>query len=70
MSLVIPEDLEEIVASYVESGRFNSTADVLRHALQALQEQDDEVAAIQIAIDEWKKGDAGVPLDDAFEIVR
>ena len=31
---------------------------------------DDDVAGLQSSIDKWKAGETGVPVDDAFDMVR
>ncbi len=47
----------------------NST-EVLCDALRDLLEQDDDLDAVRDALAEWKDGDAGMPLAEAFEVVR
>lgn len=66
MSIVVPQDVEEFVAHQIAAGRYESEDDVLRSAMQALAELDDDLLAIQDSLAEWRSGDAGVPLDEAI----
>jgi Arc/MetJ-type ribon-helix-helix transcriptional regulator len=52
------------------SGRYASEAELLREALRALAEGEQDLAAIEEAITELQAGDQGVPLDEAFDAVR
>lgn len=70
MPFVVPLDVEELVVEYLATGQFESGDDVLRQAMQAFQELDQDLAAVREAIDELKNGDSGVPLDEAFQQVR
>ena len=45
MNVTLPEDLASIVRQQVESGRYASSAEVMRHALQALAFREEEDAA-------------------------
>ena len=70
MSIVVPHDVEEMVARQIASGRYRTDEEVLRSALQALEEIDDDFLAIEEAIDGWRRGEPGTPLVDAFRQVR
>ena len=70
MSIVVPHDVEEMVARQIASGRYRSDEEVLRSALQALEEIDDDYVAIQEAVDGWRRGEPGTPLAEAFRQVR
>ena len=70
MHYAFPPDVQQLIAGRLASGRYANEDDVLRDALQALEEIDDDATAVQAAIDEWQSGDEGLPLDDAFERVR
>ncbi len=70
MSIVVPRDVEEMVARQIASGRYRSDDEVLRSALQALEDVDDDYVAIQKAVDGWRRGEPGTPLADAFRQVR
>ena len=70
MSIVVPHDVEVMVARQIASGRYRSDEEVLRSALQALEEIDGDYLAIQAAVDGWRRGEPGTPLADAFRQVR
>ena len=70
MPYPIPRDVQDLIAAQLATGRYQNEGDVLREALRALQEASDDVAAVQDAIDGWKAGDDGLPLDQAFDLVR
>lgn len=70
MNYSFPPDVQQLIAQRMALGCYVNEDDVLRDALRVLQEVDDDAAAIQVAIDDWKNGDDGVPLDQAFESVR
>ena len=65
-----PPDVEERVNEQMASGRYGSPDDVLRDALDALKRDDEDLAAVEEAIAEWRAGDEGVPLDEAFAALR
>lgn len=69
MPLIVPPDVEALVARQLASGRYRSEEDVLRSAMEALTEVDEDVAAVQQALDEWRSGDTGVSLGDAMRMV-
>ncbi len=70
MSIVVPHDVEEMVARQVASGRYRSDEEVLRSAMLALEEVDEDYVAIQEAVDSWRRGEPGTPLAEAFRQVR
>jgi putative addiction module CopG family antidote len=70
MNNSLSSDVQQLIADHLASGRYANQDEVLRDALLTLREVDDEVAAIQSAIDEWRSGDHGVTLDEAFASVR
>lgn len=70
MPLIVPPDVEALVAKQVASGRYRTEEDVLRSALEALTEADEDLAAVQEALKEWRTGDPGVPLDEAIRTIR
>ncbi len=43
---------------------------MLREALQALAEEEQDLEAGREAVAEWRAGDASLPLDEAFDSVR
>jgi putative addiction module CopG family antidote len=70
MSYRFPPDLQELVAAQLSSGRYDSEDDLLREALRALAEEQEDLTAVRDAVAEWRSGDSGVPLDEAFSRVR
>jgi len=70
MSIVVPQDVAEMVARQIASGRYQSDDDVLRSAMLALEEVDEDYLAIEEAVGSWRKGEPGTPLAVAFRQVR
>lgn len=70
MSYPFPTDVQQLIASQMATGRYTNEDELLRDALQVLQEFDRDAAAIQLAADDWQAGDEGQPLDEAFDAIR
>ena len=70
MPYSFPPDLSALVGEHMASGRYASEDDLLRSALRALSEEEEDIAAVREAIDEWRSGDPGIPLDAAVEVIR
>jgi putative addiction module CopG family antidote len=70
MPFVVPEDVEELVANQMASGRYRTCDEVLRSAMKALAEVDDDLDAVRQALSEWRGGDEGILLEDAFRQIR
>ncbi len=70
MPYPIPPDVETLVAHQMSTGRYQTEDDVLRSALEALTQQDGDLAAVQAAVDEWRQGDTGLPLDEVMRSIR
>lgn len=70
MPIVVPHDVEEMVARQIASGRYQSDEEVLRSAMNALAEIDDDYLAIEEAVEGWRRGEPGIPLAEAFQQVR
>lgn len=66
----LPGDIEEAISAKVASGKYADRNEVLREALASLDEFDEDAVALQRAIDRWRAGDKGIPLQAAFEIIR
>ena len=66
MGYSFPPDIQQAVGARMASGQYTSEDDLLRDALRALEEQEEDLAAVKEALAEWCAGDEGVPLDDAF----
>jgi putative addiction module CopG family antidote len=52
------------------TGAYTNEDDVLRDALRALRDEEDDLEAVRAAVTELQAGDPGTPLDEAFDIVR
>lgn len=71
MSTDIPPDILAAIETKIASGIYPDQESVLREAMARLDEfDDDDVAGLQSSIDKWKAGETGVPVDDAFDMVR
>lgn len=70
MPASIPPDVQRAIDARLATGRYATPDDVLRDAFRALDSEDDDVSAIQEAVDAWQRGDEGLPLDEAFDQVR
>jgi putative addiction module CopG family antidote len=66
----LPQDIQSLISFHLATGRYGSEEDVLREALRSLIEEDEDVLAVREAIDDWRAGDEGVPLDEAFARIR
>jgi Arc/MetJ-type ribon-helix-helix transcriptional regulator len=70
MTYPFPPDVVALVQQQMATGRFASEDELLREALQALLDADDDYTAIQEALDELEQGDEGLPIDEAFEQIK
>ena len=70
MPYSFPSDVKKLVESHLASGRYSTEDDVLRDALRALSDEEEDIAAVQDAINEWRAGDEGLPLAEGFDQVR
>ncbi len=74
MNVNLPPELEQLVRKKLESGRYNSASEVVREALQLLEQQDQVFALrkeqIRTQIEEgWQSAQRGelVDGDDVFD---
>jgi len=65
-----PADLQQHIQSRLSAGGYSSEEDLLRDALRALDEEEEDLLAIREAVAEWRAGDQGLPLKDAFKEIR
>jgi Arc/MetJ-type ribon-helix-helix transcriptional regulator len=70
MPYAFPPDLSALVEEHMASGKYVSEDDLLRSALLALADEEADLAAVREAIDGWRGGDPGIPLDAAVEAIR
>ena len=66
MNASVPPDIQQAIDSHMATGKYATPEDVLRDAFRALQHEDEEVAAIQEAIDEWRQGVADGTVTETF----
>ena len=56
MTMALPPDVQSRIQDLVDSGRFSSAADVVAHAISALEREQAEIAAIQEGLDDVAAG--------------
>lgn len=56
MSYQLPADLEQLVSEQIRLGPYRSADEVLRDALRALADRNQDLAAIQAGIDDMEAG--------------
>ena len=69
MRYQFPPDLDQLVRDRMSSGRYASEDDLLRYALEALSEEEQDLSAVQDAIADLEAGELGAPLKEAFDSV-
>lgn len=70
MTYQFPADVEERVQARMATGRYATEDEVLREALDTLDDVEAEARELEAAIDAVKKGDVAVPLHEAFDALR
>jgi putative addiction module CopG family antidote len=70
MAYQFPPDVEQLLRDRMASGNYASEDEVLREALQALAEDEQDLQAIRQALAEMEAGDEGTPLDEAVQRIR
>lgn len=71
MPYPFPPDLQELVGEQMASGKYASEDELLRSALRALAADDEQdLDAVRESLADWRAGDPGVPLEDAFGAIR
>jgi putative addiction module CopG family antidote len=70
MAYAFPPDVDQLVRRRMATGNYRSEDELLRCALEALTEQEDDLQAIREALAELAAGDPGQPLEEAFREVR
>ena len=70
MTYQFPPDVRQLVKERMASGQYPSEEALLREALLALGEQEEDLKAVQEALADVEAGDPGVPLDEAFDSIR
>ncbi len=70
MEITLPPDVQRMIEEVLATGRYQNEEQVMREALRVLTEQEEDLQAVREAVDEWKAGDPGMPLDRAFQAIR
>jgi putative addiction module CopG family antidote len=70
MSYPFPPDLQTLVGEQMASGKYASEDELLLSALRALAEEEQDLDAVRESLDEWRAGDPGILLEDAFDAIR
>ena len=70
MPYQLPADIERLVEDRIATGAYSSPDEVLRAALEALQQSDADLVKIQDAVDEWQAGDEGLSMNEAFQLIQ
>lgn len=70
MAYQFPPDVQQHLSAWLASGKYGSEDDVLRDALRALADEQQDADSIQEALDEWEAGDPGIPARVALEELR
>jgi putative addiction module CopG family antidote len=70
MSHQFPPDVQQMIGDHMASGKYQSENDLLRNALRALKEKDEDLEAVREALAEWRSGDSGIPVKEAFAGLR
>jgi putative addiction module CopG family antidote len=70
MGYKFPPNIKSRVGQRMASGEYGSEDEVLRDALRALDDEQEDLAAVQEAITEWRAGDEGMTLHTAVDSLR
>lgn len=70
MSYQFPPRVDELVKKQLEAGNYTSEDEVLLAALQSLEGEQEDWAAVSEALESLEHGEQGLSLGEAFESVR
>lgn len=70
MAYQLPPDVQHSVTTWIASGRYSSEEEVLRDALRALNDEQDDGAAIDEALIDLEQGDPGIGVRQVFQELR
>ncbi len=70
MSYAVPADVVAQIDQHLKSGNYATADEVLRDAMQALNQANDDWLAVKEALDAFDAGEEGIPLDVAFKMIR
>ena len=67
MFYAFPPDLRKLIDERLTSRRYANHEEVLRDALRALAEEDEDLVAVRKAVAEWRPGDKAALLVEAID---
>lgn len=70
MTRQFSSDVERLIQQRMATGKYSSEEELFAHALHALDEDDQELKAIEEGLASVDRGEIGVSLDDAFDRLR
>jgi hypothetical protein len=70
MDYQLSSDVETLISAQMATGHYRSHEELFRVAFEQLVAHDEEVRAIGESIDLLNAGDPGIPLADAFDLMR
>jgi hypothetical protein len=70
MDYQLSSDVETLISAQMATGHYRSHEELFRVAFEQLVAHDEEVRAISESIDRLEAGDPGIPLADAFGLLR
>jgi antitoxin ParD1/3/4 len=62
-SVSLGDHFAQFIDGQVQSGRYGSASDVVRAGLRLLEEHEDKVRALQLALEEGERSGSPAPLD-------
>lgn len=62
-SITLGNHFDEVIANMVEQGRFNSTSEAVRAGLRLLEEHEQKVNALRLALEEGEKSGQPTPFN-------
>ncbi len=63
-SIELDEEVVRLVGARIRTGRYNSASDVVRAGLRLLDEQEDKICALQIALKAGEDSGSPKPFDN------
>jgi hypothetical protein len=70
MLLNVSSAVEKLIRDKMATGRYASEEELLIEAIQSLDDANEDLRAIEEALEGFKRGERGVPLDEAFRRLR
>jgi putative addiction module CopG family antidote len=69
MAYSLPPDVEQMVHDRMASGKYASEEELLREALRALAEEEEDLATVEAALAEWHGDDPEPPLEAVVQAI-